>query len=598
MQRIQGLTVGNASAFELDALDTRIRELVAYARERDGEDRTLLFRNLVDLFLTGKAPIKQPTRDQLLDVIEAMIPHVEPDVRRTVAELVANLAAPPLDLAYRLAKDRPHIVGDLLLSTAFAEDDIIELIARTGRDHHHVIASRSDLSANVWIALARAAPAAPPFDNQSTLALWRDDLGAMHNDETIMPFRREEIPATTDSRPIQMAPETQMPVSNVEPQETQTEIPKAKIPQEDRTAPKPPVAKRHAHGSVEDNRNAAQLRILRTDKDLIADRLEKNCEKMQTGTILSEQVSAPVSDDTAARKPVALPARPGSWSWQSDRDGLVANVSNSGALLFDRSRTLVGGSILDMLGLQSKLGHPVSRAFQRRSTIHDAPIALENDDIKLRFWTLEATPIFSANGGTFEGYDGVMTPVSAHEQPSLDLPGPQAATAPDATLEAALFVEPAKTDQRPAANRQTMIDENIDRTVVPPPAASNAPSKIAPATGNSSSAGASVPVPSVAEKPADKPLANIAAEVLKDLIGDSVSAALGNSLRERQAEMDKVQSASEQTENDLQSTLHILEDTLANLIKASKQSGSTSVRLQTEIATACLKTLKEQLSDK
>lgn len=585
--------MGNASAFELDALDTRIKELVAYARERDGEDRTLLFRNLVDLFLTGKAPIKQPTRDQLLDVIEAMVPHVEPDVRRTVAELVANLSTPPLDLAYRLAKDRPHIVGDLLLSTAFTEDDIIELIARTGRDHHHVIASRSDLSANVWIALARAAPAAPPFDNQSTLALWRDDLGAMHGDETIMPFRRSENHQAGKSEHPAAMQGSQTPKARPETPQTPEVMGKTDPASANNALASQTVQQPSAPDVNEDNRHAAQLRILRTDKDLIADRLEKSGEKMQTGTILSEQVSAPVPSDTIERKPVTLPSRPGSWSWQSDRDGLVASISNNGALLFDRSRSLVGGSILDMLGLQSKLGHPVSRAFQRRSTIHDAPIALENDDIKLRFWTLEAAPVFSANGGTFEGYDGVMTPVSAHEQPSLDLLGPRAGVAPDNSLEAALFIEPSTSQQQPKANRQTIIDENIDRTAVPAPASTPAPPKAASASPSSTLPNTS-PSPSMA----DKPLANIAAEVLKDLIGDSVSAALGNSLRERRAEVEKEQNESEQTENDLQATLHILEDTLSNLIKASKQSGSASVRLQTEIATACLKTLKEQLGGK
>ncbi|MEX0300686.1 MAG: hypothetical protein AB3N28_16545, partial [Kordiimonas sp.] len=84
--------MNKASAFDMNALDSRIRELVAYARERDGEDRTTLFRNLVDLFLTGKAPQKDPTRSQLLDVLEALVPHVDADSRRTVADLVANMS--------------------------------------------------------------------------------------------------------------------------------------------------------------------------------------------------------------------------------------------------------------------------------------------------------------------------------------------------------------------------------------------------------------------------------------------------------------------------------------------------------------------------
>ncbi len=578
--------MGNASAFELDALDTRIRELVAYARERDGEDRTLLFRNLVDLFLTGKAPQKQPTRDQLLDVIEALIPHVEPDGRRTVAELVANLAAPPLDLAYRLAKDRPHIVGDLLRSTAFDEDDIIGLIACTGRDHHHVIASRADLSSNVWIALARAAPAAPPFDNQSTLALWRDDLGALHGDETIMPFRRKEERAEghVTPRPLRQNQEVDQPLQ-----------PASNHTPDQRSAPP------SAPATVVENRHAAELRILRTDKDLIADRLEKSGEIMQTSASVSESPAVPDQQNATERTPVLVSPELGNWSWQSDRDGLVMVVSNGGTRLFDRTVTLVGGSILDMLGLQNKMGHPVSRAFQRRSAIHDAPIALDNDDIKLRFWTLEATPVFSANGGIFEGYDGVMTPVSALNQSTFDLTDPEPGPAVTNRLEAGLVIDPIRRERPPTATRQTMIDENIDRTAVPAPAPAPTPSP-APAPARSPTLAQTDKLAenqTTSNKPsADLPLANIAAEVLKDLIGDSVSAALGTSLRARQAEVEKAHNKSEQTQNDLQATLHILGETLENLITASKNSGNSNVRLQTEIATACLKTLKDQLDDK
>ena len=140
------------SAFDMNALDNRIKELVAFARERDGEDRTILFRNLVDLFLTDKAPQKSPTRLQLLDVIEALVPHVEADSRRTVADLLANMSKPPLDLALRLCRDRASLVTQLLKNISFDEDDITEPIKRTGREHHQILASREDLSANIWIA--------------------------------------------------------------------------------------------------------------------------------------------------------------------------------------------------------------------------------------------------------------------------------------------------------------------------------------------------------------------------------------------------------------------------------------------------------------
>lgn len=563
--------MGNASAFDLDALDTRIRELVAYARERDGEDRTLLFRNLVDLFLTGKAPKKQPTRDQLLDVIEALIPHVEPDGRRTVADLVANLAKPPLDLAFRLAKDRPHIVGDLLRATAFDENDIIELIARTGRDHHHVIASRSDLSANVWIALARAAPAAAPFDNQSTLALWRDDLGGENGDNTVTPFRTTQDDSIKE---VAQAP------AKIDTQLSSTK-PKAKDRNEQGGPSEPKTTK------IVDTRHAAELRILRTDKDLIADRIERGGEKMQTATQPALEMPQEKTQETAQKAPpsneheersrpmVSVARGQGIWSWQSDRNGYILNVSDNGTQLYPRSQKLVGNSALELLGLGHKLGHPISRAFQRRSPIHDAPVALDNDDVKLRFWTLEATPIFSSETGIFEGYDGIMTPASAQAHPGLDLPDPKPVATPVT---------------------KTIIDENIDRTVVPPPG-------LAPSTRPHNQTALAKTSYVADDHPVDapttnQPLADIASEVLKDLIGNSVALAIGKNLRERQAELTKTKAEDDQSEADLMATFHILEETLANLIEAGKASGNTNVRLQTEIATACFNTLKDQLAGK
>ena len=590
--------MGNASAFELDALDTRIRELIAYARERDGEDRTLLFRNLVDLFLTGKAPKKQPTRDQLLDVIEALIPHVEPDGRRTVAELVAGMSEPPIDLACRLAKDRAHLVGDILKSTAFDEADIIELIQRTGRDHHHIIASRNDLSANIWIALARAAPVATGFDNQSTLALWRDDLGLSEKQEgeqTVTPFRDPNSERTLQAEGTKV-------------QEAQT------APSEEQAAPPVP-----APVAQPDSSKSSQLRILRTDKDLLADRIEPASLKMQSGPPkqsaetqagLTQHEGTPI----AAEKK-AVPAQPyerlqdpagGGWRWRSDRDGLVIDISSTAFRVFEPSFTLIGASILDLLGLNDKLEHPVSRALQRRSTIHDAPLVIDRTTEASRFWTLEATPLFSANGGLFEGYEGTMSPVQAdntgNELP-LD-PAPKAA--------APLFKEEEPhTNAEGLSGSDTLTDENIDRTKIPAPAvpkAAAAPAKQQP------DADATNTKPKSADKPAQTPkielpgkdaLMAIASNMIQEMVGDSVAKALQESAPAIEAALDqakpepapakKEEARTPIATNDVAATLHMLSQALGALEANGETLGNSSLRLQTEIANACLKTLKEQL---
>lgn len=603
---VQGLAVGNASAFELDALDTRIRELIVYARERDGEDRTLLFRNLVDLFLTGKAPRKQPTRDQLLDVIEALIPHVEPDGRRTVAELVANMSEPPLDLACRLAKDRAHLVGDLLQSTAFDEADIIELIQCTGRDHHHVIASRNDLSANVWIALARAAPVAPAFENQSSLALWRDDLGLNSigaEEQTVTPFRDPSAAVEVSHA------EEQTPSQNIAADTAATE-------------PETPVQKGNVPTLVADEPKTSQLRILRTDKDLIADRIDAPELKMQTGaatsppeTDVSEEMTSPATvaptlqaaAPSAAYLPASGPLRDpegGGWCWRSDRDGLVVDISSMAFRIFAQDFTLIGASIFDLLGLNAKLGHPVSRAIQRRSTIHDAPLVLDKTDDLNRFWTLEATPIFSAHGGLFEGYDGVMNPVQPMGEHRLPLE-------PDTAPAQPLFKEEANQSPENTVEgltgSDTLTDEKIDRTLIPPPETKTSvkpkQTQKPPATEK----------PSGRDLPGKDALMAIASDLIRDMVGETVTKAVEKELSKESARLSEpvptpapselpdatddeaAKEAFVELSDEVAATIHLLGQALTTLEASGEALGNSAMRLQTEIATACLKTLKEQL---
>ncbi len=591
--------MGNASAFEMDALDTRIRELIAYARERDGEDRTLLFRNLVDLFLTGKAPLKQPTRDQLLDVIEALIPHVEPDGRRTVAELVAGMSEPPLDLACRLAKDRAHLVGDILKSTAFDEADIIELIQRTGRDHHHVIASRNDLSANIWIALARAAPVASDFDNQSTLALWRDDLGLaekQNGEQKVTPFRD---------------PNTQRAVvTNNEERQEVTE----------RQSRETHLAAASAPTTQPDGSKSSQLRILRTDKDLLADRLEPANLRMQTGSaspqgendVMSPQSQEKTDTQGQATKPAPTSTptydrladpEDGGWRWRSDRDGLVFDISSTAFRVYEPSFTLIGASILDLLGLNDKLEHPVSRALQRRSAIHDAPLIIERTTDANRFWTLEATPLFSANGGLFEGYEGTMTPVQAESRHELPLDPSPPATAP-------LFNEESATAEVGGlSGADTLTDENIDRTKIPaskvhePSAKNTAPSESA-----RSAPAAAETTPTNKPKidlPGKRALMAIASDMIQEMVGDSVAKALQEKAPAIESAVNDANTKTQQpagdavrasaVSNDVAATIHMLSQALGALEANGDTLGNSSMRLQTEIANACLKTLKEQL---
>lgn len=566
----------------MNALDSRIRELVTYARERDGEDRTTLFRSLVDMFLTGKAPAKEPTRGQLLDVLEALVPHVEPDARRTVSEILASMTKPPMDLVLRLAHDRAKLVEEILKTAPFDEDEIIELVSATGRDHHQILAGRSDLSANVWIALARAAPSAPPFEGQSTLALWRDDLGSQ-KDEDIVDERIAAVGGggggLRDARPATVTP-LHITSSGEETDETKT----------------------------------ASLRILRTDEDLISERVNGHTPEPETKMVndgdkpttpapvdmvdltstdtVPPQSSSPLNVSNIIPSVEAPPLKdpgPGGWAWRSDRDGFVTNISPHAARLFGGSDRLVGAAMLDMLGLNTKLGHPVSRAFQRRSTIHDAPIGLTTLPQGHQYWTLEAAPVFSPCGGVFEGYEGVLTPVV----------GIDSISAHDG-IEAPLFLDDDDLDaesDRPSfadLSNKSGLPFGLERSDTTGPD-QDIQDNSDPAPDNSS----------IADM-----INSTAAAMVRDAVADALSPLSPSQEAERYGEMtddmqqrpsvsdhtaSKPSLIAEEVAPELQSTLSLLEEALDRLADAAQTGTETQIQLQSEIAQACVRTLRSQL---
>ncbi len=550
----------------MNALDNRIKELVAYARSRDGEDRSTLYRNLIDLFLTGKAPKADHTRSQLLDVIEAMIPHVDSETRRTAADLLANMLLPPSDLALRLCRDRASIVANLIKLAPFDEDDIIELIGRTGREHHQILATREDLSANVWIALARAAPSAPPFDHQSTLALWSDDLGILRTAPKHSP--RQDTATVTPLHPARL---DQM------------------------------------HAETPHQAATNGIRIIKTGDDLIAERADTKPNAAQDNEKLPhtalkqpapketeperKTVSKPSVNNAAlqqfltedfATSPLKDPG-PGGWSWQTDRDGIVMQLSPYGEKLLGETSVALGASVLDLLGLNAKLGHPVARAFQRRSTIHDAPIHLGMLDKPHQHWTLEATPLFSAHGGIFEGYEGILTPVvPASNDDSFLLNDDDGS---------AMFLDDLHgDDEDDAPIEKQPYFKRLDKEPLPSQERLNTPEESVSLTDDTTSL-----------------ISATTATAVADIIKDAFGGLHTNNAPKEPQETAAPQPAESTPDTNVAAapgieqmlaTLEVLDEALKRLTDAAKTSTNPGVRLQGDIATACARSLKEQLLSK
>lgn len=621
-----------ASAFELDALDSRIKELVAYARERDGEDRSVLYRNLVDLFLTGKAPKNDPTRSQLLDVLQALIPHVEAEARSTTCELVANMSNPPIDLVMRLVQDRARIVASLLTQVHFDDDDLIELIEKTGREHHQLVASREDLSANIWIALARAAPSAPPFDHNSTLALWSEDLGIT---QTGAPARNAKNNPAASTRDKAAQSKSKNSAENK------------------KSATVTPLHRGRKAGNAD--KSGAAIRILRTDEDLVAARavahkavaVEMNSASAAISAAHEEvsksipaQESIPVAaSDVAPHREAHREAQdpgPGGWAWLSDRDGIVTSLSAHGKTLLGEKFSMNDGSMLDLLGLNAKLGHPVARAFQRRSAIHDAPIFLPDLEEKNRHWTLEATPYFSSQGGIFEGYEGILTPVASaandidpmaddDEGTALFLddvaPGsPDTKPTETAKQEPKTFTDQASVFQKgilgPESNVPPVIEyaraigvlkptqETLDEIATDMVTDQTEATEEAFSGEPGASKTNTVPeAPLNAGEMNQDKLAQAASSVVKEVLAEALApleASIGGAIKEQLEDTETKAKASpiltsKEVSTHIAATFDLLEKALAHLTKQGREADDPQTRLQGEIASACVRSLKDHI---
>lgn len=419
-----------------DTLDSRIHELVLYARDKDSADRSNLFRNLVDMFLTNKAPRTEPTRGQLLDVLEALIPHTDEEFRRTAAELVASMTEPPLDLVMRLIQDRASIIHPLLRQANFTEEDLIDIIERTGRAHHQELASRNDLSANVWIALARAAPTIEPKLNET--ALWNDDIFRKKQSATITPLYPDKhtglAPSTAtkpDQAPID-ALDTEQDTSGIfletdQQAQVQSYDQRKKASVTTVTALTKQTSAHTIGTTGGDHKDELKL-----SKNTNAGPLPNTEAKPKTAD--SEEIAASwLFDDDDIRAFSDTPKtdgdqqRPGNesrdqsderptnpvkkWDWHCDRRMVVTEINHLSSDIVESLTFREGSDLIDLLGLSEKPNHPIVKAINRRGTIHDAPLYLKKFPKGHRYWTLEAKPSFCLNTGNFQGYDGCLTGV-------------------------------------------------------------------------------------------------------------------------------------------------------------------------------------------
>lgn len=380
----------------MGAFEHQIEELVAFARDRDNNDRSVLFCELTELFILGTAPQAPNDREHLLEVIEALVPHVAPNTRAGVAGQLADMHHPPMDLVMRLIYDDADLVSNLIAHAPMDEDSLIEFVAKTGRAHHQELATRTDLSASVWIALARAAPTMPINRLHNEDALWADDLGKDHKpDDPSHTKNAEELginlfmtrPAPEEK--INVRPPTSAGIKNIK--------------------------RARKVSKVHDESGEAIL-----SQNVAANDLLKNTLSRKEKRALDEHILHPMPKATVAVEDFNWEQHVTStlgWALLTNRDGCIADLSHSARMFMGlAAERLIDMDLIDLIGLADRPEHPVVRALLRHGAIHDAPVVLFVGPVGRASWTLTALPKFGTTSGLFEGFNCHFSPVPVTDE--------------------------------------------------------------------------------------------------------------------------------------------------------------------------------------
>lgn len=129
-------------------------ELVALAQDRAGRARAVIVRRLTDIALLPEGQLSPQERRIVDQMLAGLMGHIELDLRIRMAERLARSAEAPPQAVLALAQDVIEVARPLIVaSSVLGDTDLIDIVARCGRDHWNAIATRAGLSSTVTDAL-------------------------------------------------------------------------------------------------------------------------------------------------------------------------------------------------------------------------------------------------------------------------------------------------------------------------------------------------------------------------------------------------------------------------------------------------------------
>jgi uncharacterized protein (DUF2336 family) len=129
---------------------SRLKQLIAVAKEDSSDKRRDLLREITDVFMA--APDRYTSSEmQHFDVILSKVAEsVETALRRELAEKLADVPSAPKGLIRQLAHDEISVAEPVLRrSQALTEEDLVRVIRQRGQDHMKAITQRPEVPETV-----------------------------------------------------------------------------------------------------------------------------------------------------------------------------------------------------------------------------------------------------------------------------------------------------------------------------------------------------------------------------------------------------------------------------------------------------------------
>jgi uncharacterized protein (DUF2336 family) len=133
---------------------SRLKQLITLAKEDSPEKRSSLLREITDVFMA--APDRYTSSEmQHFDVIMSKVTEsVEAQLRREIAEKLADAPTAPKGLLRQLALDEIIVAEPVLKrSAALSEEDLIRVIRQRGQEHMKAITQRREIPETVTAEL-------------------------------------------------------------------------------------------------------------------------------------------------------------------------------------------------------------------------------------------------------------------------------------------------------------------------------------------------------------------------------------------------------------------------------------------------------------